>query len=206
MECLPEGGRPDRGRHELETPLVSRRCRAGMRHLRESAYLRRRVAWLDAQFKDVPTLMASLKSSGQTVPYVADGVAIEPAADGARRIVSAAVRSAVQVDVFVNGLSGCRRIHWRGSRAAQNAGARRAPQLRRLCRVRTERSDRRPELLPVPCGPRPWDEAFHPMKCFCITRHELVASFIVAVDVLTMQKDWCIISASFPQNYLYERS
>jgi hypothetical protein len=47
--------------------------------------------------------MASLKSSGQTVPYVADGVAIEPAADGARRIVSAAVRSAVQVDVFVNG-------------------------------------------------------------------------------------------------------
>ena len=27
----------------------------------------------------------------------------EPAADGARRIVSAAVRSAVQVDVFVNG-------------------------------------------------------------------------------------------------------
>ena len=66
-------------------------------------FLRRRVAWLDAQFKDVPTLTASLKSSGQTVPYVADGVAIEPAADGARRIVSAAVRSAVQVDVFVNG-------------------------------------------------------------------------------------------------------
>ena len=66
-------------------------------------FLRRRVAWLDAQFKDVPTLMASLKSSGQTVPYVADGVMIVPTADGWRRIVSAAVRSAVQVDVFVNG-------------------------------------------------------------------------------------------------------
>ncbi len=49
--------------------------------------------------------MASLKSSGQTVPYVADNAMIAPAACGDRQITaSAALTTGVaQVEVYVNG-------------------------------------------------------------------------------------------------------
>ena len=51
------------------------------------------------------TLMASLKSSGQTVPYVADDAVITPTAGGDRRITASAVvtAGATQVEVYVNG-------------------------------------------------------------------------------------------------------
>ena len=109
VELSADGGAVDCAAAKLKGALAVNDARwpRGRGHAEDTEiyrdFLRRRVAWLDAQFKDVATLMASLGTSGQTVPYVADGVAVAPAADGARRIVSAAVTSAAQVDVFVNG-------------------------------------------------------------------------------------------------------
>jgi hypothetical protein len=111
VELSAPGGTVERMSRRLERALVVNDARwpRSRGHAGDAAiycdFLRRRVAWLDAQFKDVPTLMASLKSSGQTVPYVADNAMIAPAAGGDRQITaSAAVTAgAAQVEVYVNG-------------------------------------------------------------------------------------------------------
>ena len=67
-------------------------------------YLRERLVWLDRQFESVESLMASLKSSRQTVPYVRNEVAIRPAVDETRLEVAATLVGATAVEVFLNGV------------------------------------------------------------------------------------------------------
>lgn len=111
VELSAPGGTVERASRRLERSLAVNDARwsRSRDHASDASiyrdFLRRRVAWLDAQFKDVPTLMASLKSSGQTVPYVADDAVITPTAGGDRRITASAVvtAGATQVEVYVNG-------------------------------------------------------------------------------------------------------
>ena len=67
------------------------------------SYYRRRLPWLDRQFKSVPTLMASLAVDWQTTPYVVDSVRIKPSVDARTLVLRAQFQQAAIVDVFVNG-------------------------------------------------------------------------------------------------------
>lgn len=111
VELSAPGGTVERASRRLERSLAVNDARwsRSRDHASDASiyrdFLRRRVDWMDAQFKDVPTLMASLKSSGQTVPYFADDAVITPTAGGDRRITASAVvtAGATQVEVYVNG-------------------------------------------------------------------------------------------------------
>ena len=61
------------------------------------------LAWLDRQFADVPTLMASLKTSEQTHPYEPDAHEIVSTVDGDKLVFSVALASAQRVKVILNG-------------------------------------------------------------------------------------------------------
>ena len=67
------------------------------------SYYRRRLPWLDRQFKSVPKLMASLAVDWQTTPYVVDPVRISPSVDGRTYAIRAQLQQAATVEVFVNG-------------------------------------------------------------------------------------------------------
>lgn len=63
----------------------------------------RRLAWMDRQFADVPTLMASLRNAHQTHAYVPDAAAIQPEIDDARGRFTLTAPSAVRVKAVLNG-------------------------------------------------------------------------------------------------------
>jgi len=92
-------------------------------------YLVERLAWLDQQFADVPTLMASLKLSTSTRPYTADGAVLPIAFSGlnergniprGRRLwmgFTVGGTSAASVSCFVNGIRAVDRQPLDASRA-----------------------------------------------------------------------------------------
>lgn len=63
----------------------------------------RRLAWMDRQFADVATLMASLKNAYQTHSYVPDAFEIAPRIEEGRSVFTVAVRRAYRVKAILNG-------------------------------------------------------------------------------------------------------
>ena len=63
----------------------------------------KRLAWMDRQFVDVPTLMASLRNSSQTHSYVPDAFEIEPRIEDGRCVFSVSLRRAYRVKAILNG-------------------------------------------------------------------------------------------------------
>ena len=63
----------------------------------------KRLAWMDRQFADVATLMASLKNAYQTHPYVPDAFEIAPRIEEGRSVFTVAVRRAYRVKAILNG-------------------------------------------------------------------------------------------------------
>jgi hypothetical protein len=63
----------------------------------------KRLAWMDRQFADVATLMASLKNAYQTHPYVPDTFEIAPRIEEGRSVFTVAVRRAYRVKAILNG-------------------------------------------------------------------------------------------------------
>ncbi len=110
VEQIRDGGTIDQSSARLAVPLKANdakwprsRNQAGDTAIYKN-YLQRRLLWLDAQFKDVATLLASLRSVDQTNPYVPADVLLRPAVDGPARVVSARLQGATRVEVYVNGL------------------------------------------------------------------------------------------------------
>ncbi len=105
-----DGGPIDQAAAKLERPLAVNDARwpSSRGHAADTAiykrYLRDRLVWLDRQFESVESLMASLKSSRQTVPYERNEVAIQPAVDETRLEVEASLAGATTVAVFLNGV------------------------------------------------------------------------------------------------------
>ena len=63
----------------------------------------KRLAWMDRQFADVATLMASLKNAYQTHSYVLDAFEIAPRIEEGRSVFTVAVRRAYRVKAILNG-------------------------------------------------------------------------------------------------------
>ena len=63
----------------------------------------KRLAWMDRQFVDVATLMASLRNSSQTHSYVPDAFEIEPRIEEGRSVFTVGVRRAYRVKAILNG-------------------------------------------------------------------------------------------------------
>ena len=63
----------------------------------------KRLAWMDRQFADVATLMASLKNAYQTHSYVPDAFEIEPRIEEGRSVFTVGVRRAYRVKAILNG-------------------------------------------------------------------------------------------------------
>ena len=63
----------------------------------------KRLAWMDRQFADVATLMASLKNAYQTHSYVPDAFEIEPRIEEGRSVFTVSVRRAYRVKAILNG-------------------------------------------------------------------------------------------------------
>ena len=63
----------------------------------------KRLAWMDRQFADVATLMASLKNAYQTHPYVPDAFEIAPRIEEGRSVFTVSVRRAYRVKAILNG-------------------------------------------------------------------------------------------------------
>lgn len=63
----------------------------------------KRLAWMDRQFADVPTLMASLKNSSQTHAYTPDAHEIVPRVEGGKLVFDASLIWARWVKVVLNG-------------------------------------------------------------------------------------------------------
>ncbi len=63
----------------------------------------KRLAWMDRQFADVATLMASLRNSSQTHPYVPDAFEIEPRIEEGRSVFTVVLRRAHRVKAILNG-------------------------------------------------------------------------------------------------------
>ena len=63
----------------------------------------RRLAWMDRQFTDVATLMASLKNAYQTHPYTPDAFEIEPRVEEGRSVFAVTLRRAHLVKAILNG-------------------------------------------------------------------------------------------------------
>ena len=63
----------------------------------------KRLAWMDRQFADVATLMASLRNSSQTHSYVPDAFEIAPRIEEGRSVFTVSVRRAYRVKAILNG-------------------------------------------------------------------------------------------------------
>ena len=63
----------------------------------------KRLAWMDRQFADVATLMASLRNSSQTHSYVPDAFEIQPRIEEGRSVFTVGVRRAYRVKAILNG-------------------------------------------------------------------------------------------------------
>ncbi|MBQ4199831.1 MAG: hypothetical protein II649_08105, partial [Kiritimatiellae bacterium] len=95
---------------------------------RLKSYLTQRLAWLDQQFADVPTLMASVKQSSSTHSYTADATTLPVAfsnleSDGRipkgrrlRVLFTVGGSTAATVSCFVNGIRVVQKQELDGSR------------------------------------------------------------------------------------------
>jgi len=109
-ELMREGGTIEQYAAKLEGPLTvnDQKCNRGRTHAVDTstykAYLQQRLPWLDRQFESVESLMASLKSSRQTVPYVRNATVLRSTVDPNEQELTVQLAGAVAtVDVFLNG-------------------------------------------------------------------------------------------------------
>ena len=112
---IAEGGEIDDYYEYLYEAAVANEIPFDEQVTRLRNYLTDRLVWLDQQFADVPTLMASLKNSQSTHPYTADTTNLAISFENAPTNViargtalqlsaTAANASATTVGVYVNGL------------------------------------------------------------------------------------------------------
>ncbi len=109
VAVIEEGGVLDQAAEFLKPVLAANdarwpRTRGNVEDTaRLRSYYRRRLPWLDRQFKSVPRLMASLAVDWQTTPYVVDPVRIRPSVEERTYAIRAQLQRAATVEVLVNG-------------------------------------------------------------------------------------------------------